>query len=293
MAEASNPPGATLRKLFGGAMECLLPSAYVDVSDIRQVPDHQEAFVSREDGVSVVIEVLSFETEIPTDPDGKDSGGASARHFFDDLASANGASISTVDFCEDMTDSIMPNLSTYAKAALVGRQTVAKFREDGPPEAVRLFLVNVRLPNVGTDLLITVNVPYPDEDAAARSMASAECFLESAACAAVADASPVAAQAPAAADDAGSRNVATDVAQKAVNAGQAPVEEALSGGDGVVGVPQEVAREVSGTGVAAEEGRKGARELVSRASGDAPDAGVRVLRSLVRSFAILDWSLFG
>ena len=60
--------------------------------------------MSREDGVSIVIEVLSFETEIPPDPDGKNSCGASARHFFDDLAAANGASRSTVDFCEDMTD---------------------------------------------------------------------------------------------------------------------------------------------------------------------------------------------
>lgn len=40
--------------------------------------------------------------------------------------------------------SIMPKLPGYSKAALVGRQTVAKFREDAPPEAVRLYLVNVR-----------------------------------------------------------------------------------------------------------------------------------------------------
>jgi len=31
MAMASGPPNMTLRKLFGGAMECLLPAAYVDV----------------------------------------------------------------------------------------------------------------------------------------------------------------------------------------------------------------------------------------------------------------------
>ena len=40
--------------------------------------------------------------------------------------------------------SIMPKLASYSKAALAGRQTVAKFRGDGPPEAVRLYLVNVR-----------------------------------------------------------------------------------------------------------------------------------------------------
>ena len=85
-------------------------------SDLRQVPDHQEVFASREDGVSIVIEVLSFEEEIPSedgtkknadgggDGGGGGGGGSSARHFFDDLAAANGASSSTCDFCADMTD---------------------------------------------------------------------------------------------------------------------------------------------------------------------------------------------
>lgn len=69
------------------------------VSDLRQVPDHQEAFVSREDGVSVVIEVLSFEADLSSEEDG-----SSARHFFDDLAVANGASSSVIDFCADLTE---------------------------------------------------------------------------------------------------------------------------------------------------------------------------------------------
>lgn len=63
------------------------------------MPDHQEAFVSRVDGVSVVIEVLSFEEDLSSDGDG-----ASARHFFDDLAAANGAASSSCDFCADLTD---------------------------------------------------------------------------------------------------------------------------------------------------------------------------------------------
>lgn len=60
--------------------------------------------MSREDGVSIVVEVLSFETEIVPDSEGNGGGGSSARHFFDDLAAANGASRSDVDFCADMTD---------------------------------------------------------------------------------------------------------------------------------------------------------------------------------------------
>lgn len=51
------------------------------------------------DGVSIVIEVLSFEDDLSSGGDG-----ASARHFFDDLAAANGAASSSCDFCADLSD---------------------------------------------------------------------------------------------------------------------------------------------------------------------------------------------
>lgn len=241
--ETGTPREATLRKLFGGAMECLLPAAFVDVSDLRQVPDHQEAFVSRVDGVSIVIEVLSFEEDLSSEGDG-----ASARHFFDDLAAANGAASSSCDFCADLTDSIMPALAPYAKAALAGRQTVAKFRGGAPPEAIRLYLVNVRLPNVGTDLLITVNVPYPTEEATATSMASADTFT----------------------------------------AADRPVDEQAQTSPGGSGPDEALAAEDEGGVDAVGVPLKGLPEAVSVEG----RAGVPALRSLLRSFKILDWSLF-
>lgn len=150
-----------------------------------------------------------------------------------------------------------------------------------------------RLPNVGTDVLITVNVPYPDEDAAAKSMANAECFLAAATGVAGAEASPVAAQAPVVADDAAASKVATGLSQEPIGAGEVVAEKALLGGDGVVDAPQEVAWEAPGARAAAEEGGKGGRELSSCASRTDSDAAVTALRSLLHSFAILDWSLFG
>lgn len=155
------------------------------------------------------------------------------------------------------------------------------------------MLPSRRLPHVGTDLLITVNVPYSDEDAAASSMATAECFLATAAGAAAAEASPVATPAPAVADDAGaSSSVAADTSQEAARAAESSVEEGLLGGDGVVGAPQRAARDEAGTGAAVEGGQDG-RELSSGARGNDCDAGVEALRPLLHSFAILDWSLFG
>lgn len=151
---------------------------------------------------------------------------------------------------------------------------------------------------MGTDLLITVNVPYPDEDAAASPKASAECFLWTTTGVAVSEASPVGAQAPVVADGAfasegaSASNAATDVSQEAQRAGEAPTGEAVVGGDGAVGAPEELAREAASTRAAAEGGEDG-RQLSSSARDNDFDAGVTALRPLLHSFSILDWSLFG
>lgn len=44
--------------LFGGALGASLPSTFGDVSDIRQVPDHQEVWLDRDGYTSVVFEIL-------------------------------------------------------------------------------------------------------------------------------------------------------------------------------------------------------------------------------------------
>ncbi|KAJ2005173.1 hypothetical protein GGI04_002120 [Coemansia thaxteri] len=46
------------RDLFGGAMSIDLCDDMVDVSEIRQVPDNQEVFVSTNSDDSVIIEIL-------------------------------------------------------------------------------------------------------------------------------------------------------------------------------------------------------------------------------------------
>ncbi|RXK40067.1 hypothetical protein M231_02707 [Tremella mesenterica] len=51
------------RPLFGGAISILLPQDYIDASDLRQVPDNQEVFLSSASDTSLVIEVLSMVEE--------------------------------------------------------------------------------------------------------------------------------------------------------------------------------------------------------------------------------------
>lgn len=99
---APSPPGPAAHITPGPFYDASLPRP---PSHLRQVPDHQEVFADREVGISVVVEVLSFEEGVPSDgTENGGGGGSSARYFFDDLASANGALSSTCDFCVDMTD---------------------------------------------------------------------------------------------------------------------------------------------------------------------------------------------
>lgn len=48
----------TTRPLFGGAITASLPTNFADVSEIRQVPDHQEVWLDRDGFTSIVVDIL-------------------------------------------------------------------------------------------------------------------------------------------------------------------------------------------------------------------------------------------
>lgn len=52
------------RELFGSGIKILVPKDFKDVSDFRQVPDHQEVFVSNDSDATLIVELL----ESPSEP---------------------------------------------------------------------------------------------------------------------------------------------------------------------------------------------------------------------------------
>ncbi|KAK8658274.1 hypothetical protein V6N13_036485 [Hibiscus sabdariffa] len=66
------------RPLFGGAISASFPLRFRDVSNIRQVPDHQEVFVDPACDESLIFELLDFKHEVGDD--------GSAVWFLQDLA---------------------------------------------------------------------------------------------------------------------------------------------------------------------------------------------------------------
>ena len=57
-------------ELFGGALSIKIPNDFNDVSGFRQVPDHQEVFVSRDSDDTLIVEIL----ETPSKPAEKEQG---------------------------------------------------------------------------------------------------------------------------------------------------------------------------------------------------------------------------
>mmetsp|Transcript_2557 Transcript_2557/g.3778 ORF Transcript_2557/g.3778 Transcript_2557/m.3778 type:complete len:256 (-) Transcript_2557:100-867(-) len=179
----------TKQELFGGAITLSIPTKWRDVSQVRQVPDHQEAYqdctfkcgtkLDKEGtGGCVIVEILERQ-------DLEDA--EAAKYFFTDLAEANGngdvigkvLSQKVWDIGYDpkikietgkklklaSEKNLIPNLSARVKGcSCIGFQSIAPLKnqaalEEGKASIVRLELFSVRLESIQTDLLITLSMP--------------------------------------------------------------------------------------------------------------------------------------
>ena len=188
----STTAGPTLRPLFGGALVCQIPDDWRDVSDVRQVPDHQECWQDGEGRVWVV-EILDRHAAVA------DAGAAA--FFFHDLAQANGA---TDPADRLFTPAAQPELATRIMGVVVpiaalsdnssaslcfgtGHQRVALGRDTdlaGNPRAqedrwIRVELCVIRLASKDTDLLVTLSSPSaPNPQETTNSTPSTGLFVQ-------------------------------------------------------------------------------------------------------------------
>jgi hypothetical protein len=93
-AEPSPPPPAAAadnaadswvsRPWFGGAIRASLPASFLDASDVRPVPDHQEMWHdARDQGAAVLVEVVEHDSAV--------ADAAAGAHFFADAAEGAGS----------------------------------------------------------------------------------------------------------------------------------------------------------------------------------------------------------
>lgn len=143
-----------LRLLFGGALSCDVPESFKDVSTFRQVPDNQEVFANAATDQCVIVELLQYEELI--------QDAQSARYFFNEIAQSNGCGPDEVTvLLEETLNAEYTKINVpHATQIIVGDQCVAKFKEgDHAKNVVRVYLGNIRLPTVSTDVLLSVSTP--------------------------------------------------------------------------------------------------------------------------------------
>ncbi|KAL2226126.1 ran guanine nucleotide release factor [Sesamum indicum] len=142
------------RPLFGGAIVSTFPLRFVDVSYIRQVPDHQEVFVDPARDESLIFELLDLKTDVA------DQG--SATWFLQDLASEQDAEGTMVLEQSGVfeADGLRCRSSPAIITTAVGQMAISKGRQGREAQnIVKVYLANLRLKDVATDVLITAYEP--------------------------------------------------------------------------------------------------------------------------------------
>ncbi|KAI7897504.1 uncharacterized protein BX663DRAFT_528061 [Cokeromyces recurvatus] len=139
--------------LFGGAIEVAVQDSFIDASQFRQIPDNQEVFVDMATQQSLIFELLE-QVEATNEE--------IAKFHFQQLADDNDASemsITTVDILNPQTASPLLPCNTTEVYMLEGIQKISKFNETNAFNTVDIVLVVVRLKNVSTDFVISINAP--------------------------------------------------------------------------------------------------------------------------------------
>ncbi|KZF18907.1 Mog1p/PsbP-like protein [Xylona heveae TC161] len=145
--------------LFGGTIVADLPSAFVDASNIRQVPDHQEVYLDKDGYTSIIFEITERVNDFNTDEE------ALSYHLQDIAEADEGLNILSSSTAH------LPSLpdDTPAYTILATQEPIAGHQVSRLSiRCTALLLTLVRLEKQSADLLISINVPllkeeFPDE----------------------------------------------------------------------------------------------------------------------------------
>ncbi|KAF2211982.1 hypothetical protein CERZMDRAFT_97900 [Cercospora zeae-maydis SCOH1-5] len=160
-------------ELFGGAITAEIPTGWEDVSQIRQVPDTQEVFLHTEGFSSMVFDIL--ERVSPPAIASDDDVEALKFHLSDIIDSKPDAAASTIlQTATEFPLVKMPETKCWSLVARVPAGEKMRGRANEPKGGVCVFVVLVRLENVQTDFVVSVNLPVMREGTGADMGDTAE-----------------------------------------------------------------------------------------------------------------------
>ncbi|RKU41693.1 multicopy suppressor of ts gsp1 [Coniochaeta pulveracea] len=142
--------------LFGGAITVELPSKFADVSQLREVPDHQEVYIDKDGFTSIIVEITE-RVGSKGASSLEDDGRALTTHL-EELVGDDIDTVKVWNTTETQFTSIPEELPAYT---LIATQTPKVPNErKSAPDFTALILTLLRIERLSTDILITVNVPH-------------------------------------------------------------------------------------------------------------------------------------
>ncbi|RMZ77334.1 hypothetical protein DV737_g4363, partial [Chaetothyriales sp. CBS 132003] len=155
--------GFSTRELYGGAITSELPRDYIDASSVRQVPDHQEVYLSPKQLTSLIFEINQYVAagndadavqlhfnDVIAQPDHLDGQASAPR-----LISLARASVKGFPAYIIQGTIVSPEIDKSASALPVEWQQNPKTKD----YFTKVLVVVVRLAKYGADLCVRINVP--------------------------------------------------------------------------------------------------------------------------------------
>ncbi|KAI9827634.1 MAG: hypothetical protein M1819_006923 [Sarea resinae] len=146
-------------ELFGGAITVDIPNGFADVSNIRQVPDHQEVYIDVNGYTSIIFEITEH-----VEKDQASTDEEAIKYHLDDIAEEPGDRLEIWSLDSVRFEKIAPSYSSYT--ILATHKPQQQPQRPPNPQHTTILLTLLRLPEKKTDILITINIPYIPSEAA-------------------------------------------------------------------------------------------------------------------------------
>ncbi|KAL8756793.1 MAG: hypothetical protein Q9184_004384 [Pyrenodesmia sp. 2 TL-2023] len=145
-------------ELFGGAITVNLPDRYADVSNIREVPDHQEIYLDASGFSSIIVEIAERVSEPSTDEE------ALKFHFHDIVEEHDTSSVYHTGAAQ--LANLTPDTPCYTLLATTTPPPVPNGNPNRPltPTFTAIILTLIRLVPQSTDIVVTINIPHIPEE---------------------------------------------------------------------------------------------------------------------------------
>jgi len=144
----------TSTPLFGGALIVDLPSAFADVSTIRQVPDHQEVYLDKDGFTSIIFDITERVGVAGTGPA---VDGAALTTHLEDIVDSDVDTVKVWNTSNTQFSRLPEGTPAYT---LIATQTPPPSPTSKAPDFTAIVLTLIRLEKEKTDILITINVPH-------------------------------------------------------------------------------------------------------------------------------------